>query len=188
MERWITSDTHFGHNKIIEYNNRPFDNIDEHDEALIELWNSLVGKKDEIYHLGDFAWRGKSFIENIFAKLNGQKFLVKGSHDKTISKGWKWVKESYNLKISDEISIFMSHHAHRVWPTSHYGTLHAYGHSHGHLPPFGRSCDVGVDSWDFMPVNVDELMTFLTKIDKPVLNHKPDRLVWHGPTAIKELS
>jgi calcineurin-like phosphoesterase family protein len=50
----FVSDTHFGHYNIIRHCNRPW-TVEEHDEKLIEAWNSAVGKKDIVYHLGDFA-------------------------------------------------------------------------------------------------------------------------------------
>lgn len=60
------------------------------------------------------------------------------------------------LKIRDEeseyaygkkVRIWLSHYAHRVWPQSHYGSFHLYGHSHGNLPDDERSLsfDVGID-------------------------------------------
>lgn len=42
--------------------------------------------------------------------------------------------------------IVLSHYGHRVWHGSHKGWIHLYGHSHGSLPMYGKSMDVGVDS------------------------------------------
>ena len=50
---WITSDTHFFHNRIIQYEDRPFANAMEMNEQMIERWNSVVRKDDLVYHLGD---------------------------------------------------------------------------------------------------------------------------------------
>ena len=36
---WVTSDTHFGHAKVIEYCDRPFNDIHEMDRELIKRWN-----------------------------------------------------------------------------------------------------------------------------------------------------
>lgn len=78
---WFTSDTHFFHKKIIEYEKetRPFKNIDEMHEALITRWNSVVKPKDTIFHLGDFMM-GRGNI-HIVTKLNGLKRLIMGNHD-----------------------------------------------------------------------------------------------------------
>ncbi len=81
IDTWFTSDTHFGHKNILEYEKeaRPFDTIEEMNEQLIINWNSTVGKTDIVYHLGDFAF-GKSNI-GIAGRLNGRKRLVLGNHD-----------------------------------------------------------------------------------------------------------
>ena len=52
----------------------------------------------------------------------------------------------------------MSHYCHVVWPNSHYGTIHLYGHTHGTLTVPWRAIDVGVDKWNFTPVSCDEII------------------------------
>ena len=36
---WFTSDTHFFHDKIVEYSQRPFASVEEMNEELIARWN-----------------------------------------------------------------------------------------------------------------------------------------------------
>ena len=38
---WFTSDTHFYHNKIVEYCQRPFASVEEMNEELIARWNDI---------------------------------------------------------------------------------------------------------------------------------------------------
>ena len=57
--------------------------------------------------------------------------------------------------------LVLCHYALRVWDRAHYGAWHLYGHSHGTLPAWGLSLDVGVDSHDFRPINLDEVATRL---------------------------
>lgn len=78
---YVTSDTHFGHKRIIEFEKekRPFANIEEHDKELVARWNAVVTKKDTVWHLGDVFF-GKNG-HYILAALNGYKKLVLGNHD-----------------------------------------------------------------------------------------------------------
>lgn len=163
MTIYFTSDTHYGHAKIIQYSKRPFKSVQEMDEALIENYNKVVKQGDQVYHLGDFSFADPT---KYFNKLNGQKHLILGNHDdfrrqKVLS--WNWIKNSYDLKF-DRNTIVLYHYGQRVWNKMHHGAYHAYGHSHGTLPPHGRSCDVGVDCWNYTPVSLEELTAHLDKM------------------------
>lgn len=81
IDTWFTSDTHFGHKNILEYEKdaRPFSTIEEMHEVLIDRWNSVVKPNDVVYHLGDFCF-GKRWI-GIAERLKGRKRLVMGNHD-----------------------------------------------------------------------------------------------------------
>lgn len=153
---WFTSDTHFDHANILKYTNRPFASIDEMNETLVANWNALVVSGDVVYHLGDFAFhRHAEFAK----RLNGVIVLVEGSHDRMSAKERKaftWVGPRHEIKLDDN-EITLSHYAMRTWPKSHYGTWHLYGHSHGNLPPLGKSFDVGVDAWDLKPINIEQV-------------------------------
>lgn len=50
---YFTSDLHLGHENVIKLCNRPFDSIEEMDEALIRNWNRKVTNGDTVYVLGD---------------------------------------------------------------------------------------------------------------------------------------
>lgn len=78
---FLTSDTHFGHGKMLEYQPvaRPFATIEQHDRALVERWNATVKPNDTVWHLGDvFIGKDNHWI---MQALNGIKKLVMGNHD-----------------------------------------------------------------------------------------------------------
>lgn len=81
LKIFLIGDCHFEHRNIIKYCNRPFDNVEEMTEGLIKNWNSVVGKNDIVYVVGDFALCGKQKIIEIGNQLNGRKRLILGNHD-----------------------------------------------------------------------------------------------------------
>ena len=82
---FLVSDTHFGHRGVTWFTHdngekiRPWDNVEEMDEALVQNWNSVVGPKDKVYHLGDVVINRRALPT--IARLNGDKVLIKGNHD-----------------------------------------------------------------------------------------------------------
>ena len=79
---FVIADTHFSHDNIIKYCNRPFKDIDHMNSALIKKWNTAVSKRDYVFVLGDFSLGNAELTKVIVSQLNGYKILVKGNHDK----------------------------------------------------------------------------------------------------------
>ena len=139
-------------------------------KVLTENWNQVVGKNDDIYHLGDFAMCGKKQLAQIVSKLNGNIHLVKGNHDRKIIKGanenlFVWVKDYYRLTVQDDRApggkqgIILFHYPIKSWDQERYGIWHLHGHSHGNTPRdlTLKRIDVGVDVWNFKPISYQEL-------------------------------
>lgn len=81
-KHFIIADTHFYHQNIIEYSQRPFQSVAEMNDALVKNWNSVVGPEDIVYHLGDFAFGNRTNFVDIVHKLNGHIIFIKGNHDR----------------------------------------------------------------------------------------------------------
>ena len=149
MTLWFTADTHFDHAKIIEHSHRPFANVAEMNEALIENWNANVQPGDTVWHLGDVAFRSKQPIDAWLRRLNGHINIVLGNHDRTSEALGSRAASVQDVKYlrHEKQRLWLSHYAHRTWRNSNHGALHLFGHSHGDLlVTDGRLMDVGVDA------------------------------------------
>ena len=70
---YFTSDLHLGYRSIIEFNNRPFESVEEMNRALIVNYNSVVTDEDTVYILGDLAYRINSDEANkLISQLKGK--------------------------------------------------------------------------------------------------------------------
>lgn len=164
MTVFFTADTHFGHSNVIRYDKRPFRDVAEMNETLIENWNRAVGPSDTVYQLGDVSIFRPERTREILDSLNGKIFLIRGSHDKAAehklcASRFEWVKDYFFLSLSGGVKIALMHYAMRVWDRKHYGTWHIHRHSHGRLTPEPGvlALDVGVDSWSYAPVALEQL-------------------------------
>lgn len=166
MAIYFTADTHFSHKNIIEYCKRPFKEIDEMDQALIDNWNSVVADGDSVYHLGDFSI-GRNPPDYYLSKLKGHIYLVFGNHDKKIinllaGRNYRdkitFLGALTHIQTNDQF-IVLCHYAMRTWHKKPFGAWQLYGHSHGTLPddPTCLSMDVGVDVWGFKPITFDKV-------------------------------
>lgn len=138
MSKFYISDTHFGHENIVRYDAangaRCFSSIQEHDELIINNWNRVVTKQDEVYILGDFSWLYARETEEIIKRLNGAKFLIKGNHD-------RWVKDGackrlfqgiydYKMIQDEDKNVVLSHYPILFYQNQHRNSIHLYGHVH----------------------------------------------------------
>lgn len=159
---FFTSDTHFGHQKMLTYyperkeraekwaldNNRTEQSlIDAHDQWLIDNWNKKISRVDTVYILGDFSFRTKEETENILKQLNGQKFLIRGNHDEPLSgleNYFAWVGAMKEIKIGKDIvegiknpiNCVLCHYPLLTWRTRSRGGLMIHGHCHGGLDEY----------------------------------------------------
>ncbi len=180
---FFTSDTHFHHAKIIQFCNRPYATVEEMNEDIITKWNSVVGNKDRVFHLGDFSWGNFEKTKSVFDRLHGQKHLILGNHDDPrIHKklGWNWIDKMEEVRIGDKL-YQLCHYPQQSWDKSFHGARHVHGHCHGTVTPHGWRCDVGVDSWGFTPVSFEQLETLFAGLPrdgwgKPM----PKGKIWNG--------
>ena len=177
---FFTADTHYHHTNIVgpsvsqwKKGYRDFQSIEMMDDTLTNKINEVVAAEDTLFHLGDFAWGERNVIwfrERINCK---NIYLILGNHDKEIRK--KPSLQSLFTKVFefgteifiDETRFVLCHYALKVWHQWAQGSIHLYGHSHGNLPPTGRSMDIGVDTNNFYPYNSDNV--FLKMAEIPVV-------------------
>ena len=168
MATYFTADTHAGHSSLLRNLRLGFASIEEHDELLIEAWNTTVRPGDTVYHLGDFSLsKDPAYLEQIFRRLNGTRnILVVGNHDRR-NRSLPWAEQHEGIK---EISIenrhiILCHYPMRSWPRAFRGSLHLFGHTHGLLPGTTQSQDVGVDVWSYRPMTLDQIFERMTASD-----------------------
>ncbi|WP_419729592.1 metallophosphoesterase [Lichenicola sp.] len=166
MSIWFTADLHLGHVNIIGLCSRPFATTPEMDVEIIRRWNAVVQPTDTVWVVGDFACRASRAPQDYLAEMSGIKHLLLGNHDHENTRtapGWASVQQLAEIVVESQ-RIVLCHYGLRVWPKSHRGALHIYGHSHGRLPGDRQSLDVGVDCWDFRPVSLQEIQRRLATL------------------------
>jgi len=161
----FTSDLHINHDNLIML--RGFSCVDEYHNLLVKNWNNKVGKSDLVYILGDVIWKSKNNDSyNILRNLNGRKRIIKGNHDRRHD--LKHMKANGIIEhfsdcegvTIDDRYVWLSHYPHRSWNRSYHGSLHLYGHVHNTMQDYGLSTDVGVDKWNFTPVDFSEVLVY----------------------------
>ena len=162
---YVTSDLHFGHKNIIQYENRPFKDVEEMDTKLIENWNNIVTNEDTVYVLGDFSWYRGEKTNEILKQLNGMKILIKGNHDKNFLDDKKFDRSlfveicDYKVIKENGVHYVLFHYPIAEFDGKGKGYIHLYGHIHSmNLLLEGRlehSYNVGVDRNDYKPMRLD---------------------------------
>ena len=182
-KRIYISDWHYGHDNIIAFDNRPFKNVDEMNKVLVDNWNSVVTAGDIVYVLGDMFWCNLNVSIPVLNGLNGQKFLIKGNHDRCNDGRFlkKFVKVTEYLEIDDDgRKVVLCHYPIPCFKNHFYGWYHLYGHVHSSFEwnmmehdkylmqeLYGKQClmfNVGaMMPWmNYTPRTLDQILEFAT--------------------------
>lgn len=151
---FFISDLHFGHNRILHFSPlRGGGTTDEHNEWLVDRWNSRVQKRDVVYVLGDVAF-GKEALRYI-PMLRGNKRLVAGNHDCYAPElyqeaGFKLLPGLFRYK-----EFWLSHAP--IHPDELRGKRNIHGHVHASSIDDSRYINVCVEALDGVPVSLEEI-------------------------------
>ena len=170
MTTWFTSDPHFNHRNIIHLCGRPFDSVEEMNEALVANFNSVVRPGDDLYILGDVAYKGSA--DELLPRLNGKLHLIVGNHDKDYSATGFFEDIAQIRDISLGIKgrnyrFALCHYPLAEWNGFYRGAVHLHGHQHNksdyNLAQKEAGLlryDVGVDANGFFPVSAQQIIEF----------------------------
>lgn len=165
-EIWVISDTHFGHENIIKYCDRPFSSVYDMNQTMLENWNKLVKDGDHVWHLGDVYFPGgfqhedenrSSVAWNFFKLLKGKKRLVLGNHDNGKNQLLQHFFEKIVLwRDFKEFGLLLTHiplHPNHIIRDR----VNVHGHIHNQKSPDGPYINVCVEHHHYAPINIEEL-------------------------------
>ncbi len=167
---YFTSDLHLGHENILRFANRPFDNIEEMNRTLIANYNALVSNEDTVYILGDLAYRIPVTEANeIISRLNGKKHLIVGNHDKNYDRSLFEEVVDYKQLHTHSKYFTLMHYPMLEWAKMRCKSIMLHGHMHNEGMDYNIECrkngirrfDVGVDANNFCPVAITTIIEFM---------------------------
>lgn len=184
---FFTSDTHYGHENVIKYDERPFGDLEHMHRVLVNNYNSVVPNNGICYFLGDVGFLSNLEFRKILSQLNGTKVLVSGNHDKghnaMYDLGFDCVLNNAGLFIAGEM-VTMSHcpltgvlrevktsenwhgeSKNGKFSIPNYGQYHLHGHIHASKDRriLGKQYDVGVRANNYAPVSIKVIESWIAK-------------------------
>jgi calcineurin-like phosphoesterase family protein len=165
---WVISDTHFNHNNIIKYCNRPFETAAQMNDYMVTMWNETVKDGDKVYHLGDvYMGNNEGNVERLLSSLKGQKRLILGNHDNGKDQILQRVFKKIDVwRMFPEFGLLLTHVP--VHESSLYRgatgneenpsqLTNIHGHIHDNPSPDGPYRCVCVEQIGYKPINIEEL-------------------------------
>ncbi len=183
--KFYIADWHYDHKNCLAFDNRPFVTVEEMNAALVDRWNSVVKPGDIVYVLGDMFWCKPAIATPVIECLNGQKFLVRGNHDKCTDSKFisHFVKVSEYMEIEDNgRNVVLCHYPIPCFKNHFYGWYHLYGHVHNSFESqmmehdkflmeqlYDRKCQMfnvgAMMPWmDYTPRTLDEIIASVKEV------------------------
>lgn len=139
------SDLHLFHNNVTksgkDFDNRPYQNIEEMNADILKRWNDNVSNSDHVYICGDLIWKfnneNRDEAMRILNAMNGNLHLVLGNHDKVRSAIFKkrfeeivFYKRIQDILDGKQVQVILSHYYMPFYEGHYHDTVLIHGHSH----------------------------------------------------------
>lgn len=165
MTVWFISDTHFFHGNMMKFLRedgtpvRSFDSVEEMNDIIAFRWNTLISPNDKVYHLGDVTFKYGEPFADLMRQLNGKKRLILGNHDRI--KGTNLINFFERVELWRPFGaegFFASHVP--INPENFPGKtfFQVHGHIHEKTLNDPRYMNVSVESIDYTPVSMDQIL------------------------------
>lgn len=190
----IVSDPHIGHDRDFILNPRGYENVYQHDNESVSIWNDRVGPDDTVFCLGDvifgkdaevrfYEWLKQVNFRHLYVmsgnhdsgyrqtrKRLGQQFDMDGNGGKNVY----FIPNYYEISV-DSQQIILCHYPIISWNGMSHGSWMIHGHCHnnlvgkpiGDLLYSGKCLDVGIEAFHG-PVSFDELKKILD--ERPIVS------------------
>ena len=167
---FFISDTHLNHSNIIKFKDdndnwaRPhpktgeqFSSIEEHNEYIINAWNSVVRPGDKVWHLGDVIFGPKDQYAKFIHRLNGKLRLCPGNHDdiKAISGFFEKIEI---WRIFKEHKFTCSHIPLNKDCFRHKTQFNVHGHVHTRSLDDPQYINISAEQTGLAPIHLDEIL------------------------------
>lgn len=160
---WLITDTHFGHDKMIQYCNRP----EDFSSIILNNLLKMVQPDDLLIHLGDICIGQDVLWHERLNVIPCKKILVRGNHDHKsdswyMSNGWDFVCTSFINRFEGKNILF----SHAPLPISN-NDFNIHGHLHNgthHEDIFGLLTDkhilLSIENTNYKPVLLETLIKY----------------------------
>lgn len=171
----IISDTHFWHDDIVRFTQRPgydprygLHDVNKHNQLMFDNWHDNVLDVDTVVHLGDLCLRSKDEDmrrrqEETLANLPGDKKLMLGNHD-GYEKDWY---EDLGFEVIDpfdltwkDMQIIFTHYPLKGINKNINKQINVHGHIHNnYVDHITRNhVNVCVELRAFCPIPIEPLL------------------------------
>ena len=164
MQRYLTSDLHLGHANIIDHCDRPFTDVEEMNETLIQNWNQTVREQDIVFFLGDLGhFADEEQLREWLGQLHGRIVFIEGNHDNPSRYTSGLNTHQYYLLNHGDHEFCLTHAPENV-PRFWSGWI-VHGHHHNNdleehplVDPDSKQINVSVELTGYKPVADSELV------------------------------
>ena len=154
---YFMGDLHYGHSNVIRFDDRPFEDIEEMNQYILDELKRVLKPDDVLFDLGDMFWKTQDVImKDVLNQIPTKNiYKILGNHDKPnlyknfFSDYFKEIGDLFDITIEHEYldyKVVLSHYPLMSWQSKAYGSIHLHAHCHGNMDEVNKSSsDLRVD-------------------------------------------